>query len=227
MANRIRDNKYSCHLTYINGKKRSGKPDYLYYGKLRPKIKSRLKYPRACWAEIGSEKFVSKVVSGFIISNLHGQRHKYLETVVAFINTITKCEMFIEDKDKYIYYKPIGGYGSDLLLLNLIRHIWYPNPFSNSRYTRSEVDVLFFEELKCKFEADKDNKKFDPILLLTTLIKKYSSESVSGYSAGDHSFFTRAIKPKTTKEFWEHYKGRKKHSHEREDRISMDSFLQK
>jgi len=117
---------------------------------------------------------------------------KDVKRIVHLINKITNCELVKIKKKQYIKYKMLKHYSSDLLLLNIIRMLWYePKLFNITEYYKSIHDRF----------------KGDPLIFLIERIKKQVDESQKdGYHYGDHSCIYKNIVPKTKEQLLE-YKG--------------------
>lgn len=104
--------------------------------------------------------------------------------IVYLINKITPCKI-VKIKDKsYISYKLLNRYYSNLLLLNLIRILWYKNKSFNN-------DNFFLDVCKPK------TKGLDYLEFIMTCIKNnVLTDGKSSYGYGDHSFVYSNIIPK-------------------------------
>lgn len=118
--------------------------------------------------------------------------NKYVTRIVNLINKITTCKKVYIDNILYIKYKTLDNYSSDLLLLNIIRMLWYtPQGIYIENFIR---DIL------------KQNKNKDSLAFILETIINNLKEDLSYGQEGDHSCIYKKMKIKTSKQLLE-FKG--------------------
>jgi hypothetical protein len=182
-----------------------------YYYRMRDNNKLIAEGNRSCWAGINNEcYFYDKIQKERIVFKLLPENkddifidqfkvtcgtvsEKDIKRVVHLINKITPCKLVKIKKKQYIKYRKVGYYYSDLLLLNIIRMLWYqPKRFNMEEYYKSIHDRF----------------KGDPLIFLMERIKNQVDESATaGYSYGDHSCIYKNIVPKTKQQLLDYKKG--------------------
>lgn len=171
---------------------------------------------QACWNGLNkfNFKFTNRDGNSIILDNETKDYiyiDKYIEPeitnkqrkrIVYLINKITFCKFVTIKKVKYIQYKLLKKYYSNLLLFNFIRILWYKNEsFNNEQFF---IDI-------CKRKP----KNLDYLEFMMICIKNNVSNTPnSSWNYGNHSFVYPNIIPKT-KEMLYKYTGN-----------SMYNFLQ-
>lgn len=130
--------------------------------------------------------------------------NKYITRIVNLINKITPCKKVIINDKLHIKYKLLNMYSQNLVLLNIIRMLWY-KPFNIN------IDNFIQNILKPK-EKNKDVLYF----MFETINNTIEENPNRGqYKYGDHSCIYKNIKLKTSKQLLD-YEG-----------TSMEMFLTK
>lgn len=117
--------------------------------------------------------------------------------IVNLINNITECKFITINNKKYIKYKLLDHYSSDLVLLNIIRMLWYePGYFNIEQY---------YKDIHKRKPKDKDSLEFiyECVKDNVRTVKK-SANSYEQYD--NHSCINLNIKPKTSEQLYK-YKG--------------------
>lgn len=171
---------YECYFSYYKGK---------------DLIKSQ---NTACWGGITNNRTPADEI--YIYKFRYPATEMYINLAVDTVNEVTPCSLVTIDEKEYIKYKLLKRYNADLLLLNVIRNLWYSFPkYSQTFYKDLEdYNKRFFEELK-KLEDEPD-----PILRITTAnqraIDSFPDSVAAKYTAG-HSNFVRFSKQKKKIDF--------------------------
>ena len=155
----------------------------------------------ACWAGLNKSEYLGKdiYIDKYIEPEITDKQRK---RIVYLLNKITLCKFTTIENVKYIQFKLLNNYYSNLLLLNFIRILWYSNQSFNN-------DQFFIDICKPK------TKGLDYLEFMMTCIKNNVLINIkSSWGYGDHSFVYKDIIPKT-KEMLLKYTG-----------DSMQTFLQ-
>lgn len=120
--------------------------------------------------------------------------NKYITRIVNLINKITPCKKVIINDVLHIKYTLLNNYYQDLLLLNIIRMLWY-------KPTNININKYIENILKPK-EKNKDVLYF----ILEVITNAIEEEEGKSYLYGGHSCVYKDIKLKTSKQLLE-YKG--------------------
>jgi len=153
----------------------------------------------ACWRHTEEDRKTSE----FMLIRIHksSKNKKFTEKIVEIINTITPCKYHEFENVKYITIKLLKNYYSGLIILNLIRLIWY-SPLA-------AYEDKYLKELCESF--DKGEEK-DAMLLITSLIELHLSKDakLKSYYIGDHCFFYKKIIPISTEKLLSYKKNNNK-----------------
>lgn len=166
-----------------------------YYGMLDSKKKMIWNSNTACWRGLdrgyGDGKPWSipspdKKNKGFIFIKDFKEGEisdKSREELIRLINKITYCKIVKIKRTEFIKYKLLGYYYSDLLLLNMIRMMWY--------------SVQSFDQDKFFVDIFNPHKGKDTLIFLLECVKNNVHLSDrSGYGYGNHSCIYKDIVPK-------------------------------
>lgn len=173
-----------------------------YYGMIDNNGKIILNSNNACWRGISRGSVFWRInnadkknkdyifIKSFIEKEISEESRLRL---ISLINKITDCKIVTINKEKFIKYKPIRYYASDLVLLNMIRMLWYENQSFNQDQ--------FFEDIM------KNHKGKDTLMFLMECVKKnVLTGDINSYGYGNHSCVYKDIIPKKAKKLKE-YKG--------------------
>lgn len=156
---------YSCFIYHLENKKLVKNPNDV------------------CWAVLNKFKYLGTIVyiDKYIEKEITDKQRK---RIVYLINKITPCKFTTIKGIKYIQFKLLNNYYSNLLLLNFIRILWYTNQnFNNEQFF---VDI-------CKPKP----RNLDYLEFMMICIKNNVNELNSSFGYGNHSFVYKNIIPKT------------------------------
>lgn len=208
------NNYKCCYYRLVNGKLYKNSNEACWRGILKSDIYPNKLQSGLYWGNkyLNNRKYVYQLEKDYntfpkciyIDYLCHGSNvieKKYINKIVNILNKITNCRIVKINARHYISYRLINNntYGANLLLLNIIRMIWYkPNKLHYDTYWNN---ILKY-----------DNKE-DPLKFILKCIKLNIDKNNSNGAYGNHSCVYSNIKLKTKEDLYK-YNGK-----------SMENFL--
>ncbi|HEX8586116.1 MAG TPA: hypothetical protein VF680_17120 [Allosphingosinicella sp.] len=131
-----------------------------------------------------NDKFKNVIfIDNYIDKDVSNETRK---KIVKLINKITPCSFTTIKSKTYIKYTLLKNHYSDLVILNLIRTMWYDGHTSVFNVKQFHIDL-----------QDRKSSKKDVLEFIMERIAKNVINTNNTYHYGDHSFVYPNIIPKT------------------------------